>query len=250
MLELTPSAPAKSLWPQDDGATMRTSARVGFEPGLTSAGSGPRGSRRGLELRAVARPMRRVLLLLPTAVLLRARWLLRLPSPTLSDGSDSHPERLAVQPHIEGLCLEIGCGHRKSDPSIIGLDLIPGGSTGRVGNVSGRVSAADLGADGSRLPFTNQVFDSIIARHNLEHYVDTLGTLREWRRVLEPGGRVAVVVPDEETFPDRTVDLDPTHYHCFTQESLAALMEVAGFATLLSRPVIPRWSFLLVAERA
>ena len=48
---------------------------------------------------------------------------------------------------------------------------------------------ADVVADGSALPFRTGSFDSLIARHNLEHYVDTAGTLIEWARVLDVGGR-------------------------------------------------------------
>jgi predicted SAM-dependent methyltransferase len=37
----------------------------------------------------------------------------------------------------------------------------------------------------------------VVARHNLEHYVDVVKTLCEWRRVLKPGGVMAILVPDE-----------------------------------------------------
>ena len=133
---------------------------------------------------------------------------------------------------------------------MIGVDITPGGRLGGVGNVAGQVSSADVGGDGGHLPFVSRTFDSIIARHNLEHYVDTLATLREWRRVLRPGGTVAVIVPDEASYPGRTLDLDPTHYHGFTQDSLAALMEASGFTPIQTAVVIPQWSFMLVAQKA
>ena len=48
-----------------------------------------------------------------------------------------------------------------------------------------------------------------MARHNFEHYVDVVKTLCEWRRVLKPGGVMAILVPDEQA--GDTVYLDPTH---------------------------------------
>lgn len=169
------------------------------------------------------------------------------------DDSDpqTHPERLAVLPYANvPRCLEIGCGHRKTAPHSIALDLNPRGRMGKVGNVRGHRSAADMAADGGFLPFRSSSFDSVIARHNLEHYVDTLATLTEWCRVLKVGGTMAVVVPDEERFPGRTVDLDATHYHSFTERSLGALVHaVAGLIVEETKPVILGWSFSLVARR-
>lgn len=159
----------------------------------------------------------------------------------------THPERLAVLPYLSGRCIEIGCGYRKTLPTVVGVDLVPGGSPGRVGNVRGKPSQADAAADGESLPFRNGAFDCLVARHNLEHYVDTLSVLAEWRRVLVPGGQLVLIVPDEEAFEGRTLDLDPTHYHGFSQRSLHKLVEAAGLSVTRVEPVVPQWSFMLVA---
>lgn len=166
------------------------------------------------------------------------------------DDPGQHPERLAVLPYVQGRCLEVGCGHRKTAESVIGVDLTPGGTHGTIGNTTGHPSQADVAALGQQLPFADAVFDSLIARHNLEHYVDLVEVLAEWARVLRPGGTLAVVVPDEERFPGRTLDLDPTHYHAFTERSLSSLLELTGlFEVVETRPVVPDWSFLVAATR-
>jgi SAM-dependent methyltransferase len=167
-----------------------------------------------------------------------------------SFGDDDHPERLAVLPFVTGRCLEVGCGHRKTHPAVLGVDLVPKGSRGRVGNARGRLSEADVVADGEKLPFADRSFDSLVARHNLEHYVDTAGTLIEWGRVLRSGGPLALIVPDEGRYAGRTLDLDPTHYHGYSEAALSRLVRlVGGFESVTTAPVIDGWSFMLTATR-
>jgi len=47
-------------------------------------------------------------------------------------------------------------------------------------------------ADASKLPFPDETFDSIVSSYLFEHIVevDKIPLLREWRRVLKPGGRI------------------------------------------------------------
>lgn len=149
---------------------------------------------------------------------------------------------------FEGPVLEVGCGPRKTDPSFLGVDLTPGGDTGRVGNASGRRSEADVAADGARLPFTDNAFATVVARHNLEHYVDLVATLTEWRRVLTPNGRMVVVVPDEERYDGRTVELDPTHHHSFDESFVRGLLTALGWSVVEVGPCIEGWSLLAVAH--
>lgn len=187
--------------------------------------------------------------LVPKAVRARLRPLTARLRPPPED-PNTHPERLLVLPYVRGRTLEIGCGHRKTAASVIGVDLNPRGATGTVGNVAGHISDADVAADGAYLPFTSSVFDSVVARHNLEHYVDTAAVLMEWRRVLKSGGRLAVVVPDEEHYPGRTLDLDPTHYHGYSRAALARLVDlVGGFTDVETQTAMPNWSFMLTASR-
>lgn len=165
-------------------------------------------------------------------------------------GDAEHPERLAVLAHVRpGRVAEIGCGPRKSDPSFVGVDLTPGGVSGSVGNAVGRASQANIAADGARLPFRDGSLDGLVARHNLEHYVDLVAVLREWARVLGPEGRLVAVVPDEGTYPGRTVELDPTHYHSFDAAFARSFLEVLGWEVLTVEPCIDEWSLLMVAIR-
>jgi predicted SAM-dependent methyltransferase len=109
---------------------------------------------------------------------------------------------------------------------------------------------ADVQASGDALTmFDDGELDYVVSRHNLEHYVDVVKTLREWRRILRPGGTLAVILPDEAA--GDTIFLDPTHKHAFTRESIVSLVEaVGGFEDIRTSTVVHGWSFLIVAQRS
>jgi SAM-dependent methyltransferase len=50
-------------------------------------------------------------------------------------------------------------------------------------------------ADATSLPFGDQSVDLVIASDILEHVSDDAAALREWRRVLKPGGLALIFVP-------------------------------------------------------
>ncbi len=49
--------------------------------------------------------------------------------------------------------------------------------------------------DATSLTFPDDTFDRVIAAHVLEHLVDPHRVLREWARVLRPGGVLSLVLP-------------------------------------------------------
>jgi len=81
--------------------------------------------------------------------------------------------------------LEIGPGTRRL-PGFETLSVIGGRNVDYVADAS------------SRLPFPDGTFDLIYASHVLEHiaWYRTTDALREWVRVLKPGGRIEIWVPD------------------------------------------------------
>ncbi len=125
--------------------------------------------------------------------------------------------------------LNVGCGHLPFVPGAIGVDLHAKGEA--VPQLGHQASQADVAADLNRpLPFETGTVDGIVAKHILEHLVDTLGVLRDWHRVLRQGGRVIIAVPDERKV--QGVAMNPEHCHAFTVESLTTLAEAAGFTTV------------------
>lgn len=162
---------------------------------------------------------------------------------------EHHPERLALFPVCHGKGIDVGCGHRKTHPQAIGVDLTPGGEKGEVGNVAGQTSTADITGSGDHLwMFADNELDYVVQRHNLEHYKDFLLALQEWKRVLKPGGTLGMVVPDEEDCD--TLRLDPTHCHVFTMKSLQRAIDlIGGFQPCYMGKLLKRWSFVCIFQK-
>jgi SAM-dependent methyltransferase len=160
-----------------------------------------------------------------------------------------HPETDAFSILCSGRGLDVGCGGKKTCPQAIGVDIVTGGSEGQHGGQVGVKSMADVTASGDYMPmFKDGEMDFVIARHNMEHYKDHVKALLEWIRVLKPGGLLAVAVPDHEWVD--TINIDPTHRHVFTVESLKRLFGLLpGMKTVYAGGLIPRWSIMAVAQK-
>jgi Methyltransferase domain len=60
-----------------------------------------------------------------------------------------------------------------------------------------KVPGRNYVAEGSDLSqFPNDSYDFLLSCHNLEHIANPIKALREWIRVLRPGGSLVLVVPD------------------------------------------------------
>ena len=87
--------------------------------------------------------------------------------------------------------------------------------------------AVELGPD-APLPFADGAFDLVVSTETLEHVRDVQLLLSEVRRVLEPGGRLAVTTPAHRGLMPVPDPLSP-HLRFFTRRSLAALLRDLGF---------------------
>jgi SAM-dependent methyltransferase len=70
--------------------------------------------------------------------------------------------------------------------------------------------------------------DLIIVNHVLEHLADPIGTLRDLRSLLKPGGRIYIDVPDVECYSS-IQDLHIAHIYHFSVRTLPLLVSRAGF---------------------
>jgi ubiquinone/menaquinone biosynthesis C-methylase UbiE len=107
----------------------------------------------------------------------------------------------------EGLTLEVGCGTGgllvaavKSGRRVVGVDVAARWlvvARRRLDDVG--LTVPLVAAEAERLPWPNGSFDAVAADSVLEHLDDPAAALREWRRVVKPGGRLFVWSPNRYT---------------------------------------------------
>jgi len=148
---------------------------------------------------------------------------------------DIHPERMYVVGLLPGYgtIYDMGCGRNKTVPRAIGVDVLP------VADITCRIE------DLPKLRIESESSSAIISRHSIEHLEDPKAALEEWRRLLKPGGKIIVVLPDDE-FIDT---MDPIfgvgeHKHAFTRTGFRDLVEsIRGLKVVKLETVVENWSF-------
>jgi len=86
------------------------------------------------------------------------------------------------------------------------------------------------GYDGKRLPFEDASQDAVFSSHCLEHIADYITILRDWYRVLKPGGFMIIVVPHQFLYEKRQrlpSRWNEDHKRFYTPASLLAEIEAA-----------------------
>ncbi len=82
---------------------------------------------------------------------------------------------------------------------------------------AGKAPGKTIVCDGSRLePVTTGEYDFVLSAHNLEHFANPVKALKEWQRVLAPGGGLVLVLPHYRyTFDHRR---EPTPVEAMLQD--------------------------------
>ena len=144
-------------------------------------------------------------------------------------------------PDRDAAIIDLGCGHgallqqaaRAGYRNLSGVDASPqqvamAASLGIPG-----VSQGDLGAALAALPDGSQA--AVISFDVIEHFTkdETVDFVDQVRRVLRPGGRWIIHVPNGESpFGGRIRFGDFTHEQAFTRGSLTQLLLASGFASV------------------
>jgi len=119
----------------------------------------------------------------PLRLLANQDWLKQKGITTLED------ERIQyVLPHVKGKLLDIGCGENnlvKKWKNGIGVDVYPW-------------PGVDIVCDTTKLPFTNDSFDTITIVAALNHIPKRTLVLQEATRVLKPNGRLVFTMINEK----------------------------------------------------
>ena len=122
-------------------------------------------------------------------------------------GGLARGEALAAQLPKQGRILEVGCGTggllvaaARAGLAVVGVDVASRWLVAARRRLTDHgLSVPLLAASADRLPWPDGHFDTIVADSVLEHLDDPAQALREWSRVLRPGGCLLVWSPNRFT---------------------------------------------------
>ncbi len=152
-----------------------------------------------------------------------------------------------VEPHValgpEDRVLDVGCGYGgwlafiygRTGAQLFGIDSDAGSIQRNLCRDHGTLRVSEL----EEAAFPDGHFAMVSMIHSLEHMRDPVATLREIRRVLQPGGLALVEVPNFGAFLRPVFGrswfplLVPQHLQHFELASLGQALEQAGFERAL-----------------
>jgi len=155
--------------------------------------------------------------------------------PRAPQGNEARKVRFDVLPYCrQGF--DLGCGPDKVWPHLLGID------SGKDTKLFGIAMKPDVVLpDCTRLTmFADGCTETVFSSHLLEHVEDTVGALREWWRVLRPGGHLILYLPHKDFYPNiGQPGANPDHKHDFLPQDIVDAMTVAA----------PDWSLLVNQDR-
>lgn len=158
--------------------------------------------------------------------------------------------RYATVPYTRGRGLDLGCGPEKVFPHARGID-----SNKDEAMFGIRATAADFIVPTCEelLDFASGSQDYIFSSHLLEHIQDHEKALREWWRVLRPGGYLILYLPSKKFYPNiGEKGANPDHKHDFVQDDIINVMKSIGGWDLVEdedRNEGTEYSFFLVFKK-
>lgn len=171
--------------------------------------------------------------------------------------SETSRHRVLLEKFCRGCGIDIGFGGDSITPTAIRMDLpSPYTSVGP--------STVQLGGDCRNLSwFRDNALDYVYSSHVLEDFPEheTAAILREWTRVIRPGGRLILLLPDQERYlaycwrsgqvnPDGIVG---NPYHSIATFSSRyvdqKIDEVGGMKKVASYEPLGPYSFAVVYEK-
>lgn len=118
---------------------------------------------------------------------------------------------------------DLGCNRQKIREDAVGYDFDVKVNPDVLYNLNKGINCAD------------ETYDGICISHFLEHVIDCRKFLKNCLYALKDDGRIAIVVPDGETVPSKTLgDSSNTHEMLFTPKTLKLYLENTGFKDVVT----------------
>jgi len=141
------------------------------------------------------------------------------------EGNETAKIRWELVPYTRGLGYDIGCGPYKAFPHFIGID------NRRDCSLFGVEMNPDLTVpDACSLPLlASAQADFVYSSHTLEHIPDHVKALKEWWRILKPGGHLCLYLPHKSFYPNKgEKGANPDHAHDFLPSDIIDAMKKIG----------------------
>ena len=147
-----------------------------------------------------------------------------------SQGNEAGKVRWDIVEYTRGQGLDLGCGPHKAFPHFTGVDNLKDVSLFGISMRPDRVVESCERLEG----FESESQDFVFSSHLLEHIEDYAGALKEWWRVIKPGGHLVLYLPHKDLYPNcGTPGANPDHKHDFSQRDIERVMETLGGWALL-----------------
>ncbi|MFN6204159.1 MAG: class I SAM-dependent methyltransferase [Acidobacteriota bacterium] len=134
--------------------------------------------------------------------------------------------------------LEVGSGTgnitrflAQEDRQVVATDGLPAyrEHLGRLYEANPRIEVGEFDLNRAAPPeYVERQFDSVVCLNVLEHIEDDLGALREMRRVIRPGGYLALLVPAHQVLYGK-FDEAVGHFRRYSKDPLLKLLKQADF---------------------
>ena len=145
-------------------------------------------------------------------------------SPETSNGDESAKIRWELPEYTRGRVLELGCGPNKAFQHFIGVDNYDHEKFGLKIRAEIKVNTCE------KLDLiASQSCDAVFSSHLLEHIENFKGALREWWRVVRPGGHLCLYLPHKDFYPNiGHPRANPDHKHDFLPSDIVEAMREIG----------------------
>uniref|UniRef100_A0A915D2U0 Methyltransferase type 11 domain-containing protein n=1 Tax=Ditylenchus dipsaci TaxID=166011 RepID=A0A915D2U0_9BILA len=98
---------------------------------------------------------------------------------------------------------------------------------------TGTSARIDIVASGDQLPFADNSQDFVISAHVIEHFYDPIKAIKEWLRVIKPGGIVYIIAPHKQrTFDSgraRTTLGELLHRHEIAKRQRSMIIDITRY---------------------